>query len=265
MISVNAKPIDFTSFPDGTTSFRYDIDPTFSADYFRVIWRYDGDHECILLWHLVNHIRSKVPAAIISLYMPYIPNARMDRVKKDDEVFTLKWFAKFINSMELDEVCVQDPHSDVSVALLDNVEVYDVVPVLKIVLEDMEENRKNPIFCFPDEGAAKRYSSQTDREYVFCVKHRDWRTGDIQGLELMEPEKVNGKDVLIVDDICSRGGTFTRTAKALKAAGAKSICLYVTHCENTIEKGDILTDGLIDTVYTTKSIYRGNNEKVVII
>ena len=81
----------------------------------------------------------------------------------------------------------------------------------------------------------------------------------------MEPEKVNGKDVLIVDDICSRGGTFTRTAKALKAAGAKSICLYVTHCENTIEKGDILTDGLIDTVYTTKSIYRGNNEKVVII
>lgn len=44
MISVNGEPIDFTQFPDGTTSFRYSpgLEETFT-----IRWKYDGDHECI--------------------------------------------------------------------------------------------------------------------------------------------------------------------------------------------------------------------------
>lgn len=101
-------------------------------------------------------------------------------------------------------------------------------------------------------------------EYVFCIKHRDWRTGKIERLELTEPEKVNGRNILIVDDICSRGGTFTHTAKALKEAGAEEVMLYVTHCENTILKGTVLTDGLISRVFTTDSILRVDHEKISI-
>ena len=64
------------------------------------------------------------------------------------------------------------------------------------------------------------------------------------------------KNVLIVDDICSKGGTFYHSAKALKAAGAKSVSLYITHCEHSIVFGDLATsDGLVDHVYTTKSIF----------
>lgn len=55
MILVNREPISFTQFPDGTTSFRYD---TGDACWFRIEWRYDGDHECMLLWYLVHHIRA---------------------------------------------------------------------------------------------------------------------------------------------------------------------------------------------------------------
>lgn len=62
--------------------------------------------------------------------------------------------------------------------------------------------------------------------------------------------------ILIVDDICSKGGTFYHSAKALKAAGAKSVSLYVTHCESSITVGDLAaSDGLVDHVYTTKSIF----------
>ena len=124
---------------------------------------------------------------------------------------------------------------------------------------------KNVLLCYPDEGAAKRYSSQAGREYVFCIKHRDWRTGKIERLELTSPEKVTDRNVLIVDDICSRGGTFTFTAKALKEAGANEVYLYVTHCENTIHSGTVLTDGLIRHVFTTDSIYRGHSEKISLI
>ena len=78
----------------------------------------------------------------------------------------------------------------------------------------------------------------------------------------MNKEVVNGKDVLIIDDICSRGGTFFYAAKALKEAGAKNIYLYVTHCENTILEGELLTCGLIEKVYTTNSIFTKEHEKI---
>lgn len=262
MISVNGELINFTQFPDGTTSFRY---APGLKDMFTIRWKYDGDHECILLWYLVHHIRRCDPRAEITLLLPYIPNARMDRVKADDEVFTLKYFAEFINSLSFNVVSVRDPHSNVAVALIDNVYVLNPKRFIEKAIEDCLSHDDNLLICYPDEGAAKRYTELLKREHVFCIKHRDWRTGNIEGLELTNPELVEGRNVLIVDDICSRGGTFTHTAKALKAAGAKNIFLYVTHCENTIEKGTILTDGLIKHVYTTGSIYRGNHEMITVL
>ncbi len=260
MISVNGVSIDFTSFPDNTTSFRYNP----CCFEYNILWRYDDDRECILLWYLVNHIRenSEVAPEIV-LTMPYIPNARMDRVKAKDEVFTLKWFSDFINLMYFDKIVVHDPHSNVSTALINHVVSVGAENETAQVLETLED--KNVILCYPDEGAAKRYSSQIGRDYVFCIKHRDWRTGKIERLELTTPEKVVGRNVLIVDDICSRGGTFTFTAKALKEAGAGEIYLYVTHCENTIFNGEILKDGLISHVFTTDSIYRGNHVNITVL
>lgn len=119
MIFVNGKEISFTSFPDGTTSFRFDAGRAMTYD---IEWLYDGDHECILVWYLVNHIRSNRDRSVeINLSMPYIPNARMDRVKSRDEVFTLKWFSDFINALEFNSVLVRDPHSSVSEALINRV------------------------------------------------------------------------------------------------------------------------------------------------
>lgn len=260
MISVNGVSIDFTSFPDNTTSFRYSP----CCFEYNILWRYDDDRECILLWYLVNHIRenSEVTPEIV-LAMPYIPNARMDRIKAKDEVFTLKWFSDFINLMYFDKVVVHDPHSNVSTALINHVVSVGAENETAQVLKILED--KNVILCYPDEGAAKRYSSQIGRDYVFCIKHRDWRTGKIEWLELTSPEKVAGRNVLIVDDICSRGGTFTFTAKALKEAGAGEIYLYVTHCENTIFNGEILKDGLISHVFTTDSIYRGDHSNIMVL
>lgn len=264
MILVNGRQIEFTQFPDGTTSFRFDPE---SENWFdestAIVWKYDGDHECILMWHLVHHVRSVVGQdAFVQLVMPYIPNARMDRVKKSDEVFTLKWFAEFINALMFDRVTVFDPHSNVAPALINNVHIAQPDKHIWKVITAIGDNL---LLCYPDEGAAKRYSELLDAEYIFCIKHRDWRTGKIERLELTTPEKVSGRNVLIVDDICSRGGTFTHTARALKNAGAEDIYLYVSHCENTISDGLVLTDGLIRHVFTTDSIYRGEHENITII
>jgi ribose-phosphate pyrophosphokinase len=118
---------------------------------------------------------------------------------------------------------------------------------------------------FPDEGAMKRYSGNSPLPYAFGLKKRDWETGQILGLELINADAIKGKRVLIVDDICSRGGTFYHSAKALKEAGAASVALYVTHLEETVLLG-VLNPELIDRVYTTPSIFpasRVNDVKAI--
>ena len=75
------------------------------------------------------------------------------------------------------------------------------------------------------------------------------------------------KNVFIVDDICSYGGTFHAAAKALKAAGANRIVLVVSHCEDSILKGKLFDPSetkLIDTVFTTDSIFRGQHPQIVV-
>ena len=267
MILVNGKPLTPTKFPDNTSSFRFDVNESVNNlewERYEIEWRYDSDTECILLWYLVNHIRSVAGCdAIIYLYLPYIPNARMDRVKNEDEVFTLKWFANFINELCFERVVVLDPHSNVATALINNVLVNQPDGLIQEAIDAIGAD--DLLLCYPDEGAAKRYSELMKAEYIFGIKHRDWRSGKIERLELTTPEKVAGHTVLIVDDICSRGGTFTHTATALREAGAKAIYLYVTHCESTIFKGSVLTDGMIQHVFTTNSIYRGEHEMVTVL
>jgi len=263
MIEVNGYKLEPAKFPDGTSSIRFPTNHTDNNRYF-LTWKYDGDEECMVIWHLVHHIRESSVHASIVLNMPYIPNARMDRVKNADEIFTLKWFAEFINSLNFDSVEILDPHSNVGTALIDRVSVLCATEAVSktIALICCDDNL---ILCYPDEGARKKYSEEILGEYVYCVKNRDWRTGKIEGLELNNSEIVEGEDVLIVDDICSRGGTFMYTANALKEAGAGKIYLYVTHCENTIFEGEILESDLISHVFTTDSIYRGTHEKITVV
>ena len=72
-------------------------------------------------------------------------------------------------------------------------------------------------------------------------------------------------NILIIDDICSKGGTFYHSAKRLKEAGAANIYLYITHCENTIHEGELLNSDLIKHIYTTDSILTKTHEKITIL
>lgn len=254
MIRVGNVEIKQGQFPDGTLLMKFDpngdeFDP---RGNMLVEWYYENDAELFSLICVKRHLDRVYSYSDVILYMPYIPHARMDRVKSDEDVFTLKYFCEVINSLGFKVVHVRDAHSNVSLALLDNVVDNSVEPFIhKAILAS-----KADALFFPDEGAMKRYSDKSEKPYAFGMKKRDWETGKILGLDIINAENIKDRNVLIVDDICSRGGTFFHAAKALKAAGAKSVSLYVTHCEKTIILGEMAsTDGLVDHVYTTQSIF----------
>ena len=239
-------------FPDHSLLIKLDPEKMFdNRGAIKVEWLYEGDSELFTLICVKRHIDRHFSTREVVLDMPYIPHARMDRVKSDEDVFTLKYFAEVINSLNFKIVWVRDAHSNVSLALIDN--VVDT-GVKSYIHKAVELSGANAMF-YPDEGAMKRYSDNSELPYAFGMKKRDWQTGKILGLDIINPENIVGKDVLIVDDICSRGGTFYHSAKALLAAGAKSVSLYVTHLEETITLGDLPGAGLIDQIYTTESIF----------
>lgn len=254
MIKLNGVIVEQNKFPDGTLLMKADTETRINT----IEWRYESDAELFAVYCLKRHLDELCINPQTKLIMYYIPNARQDRVKNAEDVFTLKHFSEIINSLQFETVEVLDPHSSVSEALINNL----VLTNPSAYIQEAYDRCTPDILFYPDEGSMKRYSECYPVEYAFGIKKRDWATGKIQGLELMNKELVKGSNVLIVDDICSRGGTFYYSAKALKEAGANKICLYVTHCENTVLEGELLTSGLIEKVYTTNSIFTKKHEKI---
>lgn len=268
MIKINGEVIDVGNFPDGSILAKCNPQAYVKAGYAKLSWYYESDREFLTLAYLVKHLRAH-GVKDIYLYMPYIPNARMDRVKNPDDVFTLKYFAELLNGLNLTQVEVLDPHSSVSEALINNLKVmtpsYYITNVMRKLMEQNDHN-DTPMIFYPDEGAMKRYSGLVNQPYAFGIKKRNWETGVIEGLDVAGTvEHIAGNDVLIIDDICSRGGTFLHSAKKLKELGAKDIYLYVSHCENTILEGELLEGDLIKKVYTTDSIFTKSHEKVEVL
>ena len=255
-----------TTFPDGTKLLKFDQ----KRDEYTITWLYDSDDELFQLIALTKHLKNK--GCKVWLNLPYVPNARMDRVKNENEVFTLKAFAETINWLGFESVTICNPHSTVSEALFDrvNVDFECVYGDVKYILQT--SLNKIDVLFFPDEGACKRYSdilAPLGLPVAFGIKKRDWKTGKIDGIELAGYDDIKGKNVLMVDDICAYGGTFYYSACKLRDLGVNEISCYVTHLENSVmdkEKGKLIQGDLIKTIYATNSIFRGvASEKIKII
>lgn len=299
MFKINGIKINVEHFPDGTQrimDFNYEKlfitnNPENTTPYYEILWLYENDSEMFTLMCLVKHIKEKhiySNNSIINLVLPYLPNSRMDRVNSISEVFTLKYFAEFINSFNFNKVGIFDVHSNVSLALINNVcelnVLFDCInnSLIKINDDFREDIYNNISIYFPDESSYKKYEkyfkSGIKRKLFYGKKKRDWKTGKILGLEIYNEfdEKVIEKEIkdkifLMIDDIISYGGTMAYGADKLKELGAQSIYAYASHVENNIldkENGTLIKrieNGIVDKVFTTNSLFTKEHNKINLI
>ena len=262
MIKLNGNVIEQGRFPDGTLALK-EIDLSLLSDEFVnwIDWLYDGDDEMFTIMSLVDVVKRNSCGGIY-LRMPYLPNARMDRIKTNVENFALKVFTNWLNNIGFDKVVVDNVHSNVSNALVNN--IADNMPECDI--NDILPKYNFDVIFFPDEGACKRYKDmniikQLGLPIAFGIKNRDWKTGEIISLDVMGAD-VKDKNILIIDDICSKGYTFYHSGRKLRELGASDVRLYITHCEDNIKNGLILISDVISKVYTTDSICHIEDEKI---
>ncbi|OHX13436.1 hypothetical protein BI347_07845 [Chromobacterium sphagni] len=224
-----ALQMDSLVFPGGEVQVT--VEQGAPASALRIHAHLDSSQTIMTLLMATDALRRAYPGLPLDLFMPYAPYARQDRVANLGEAHGAKVFCNLINAQSYRRVVIQDPHSDVVTALLDRVEVEDPLPALRRALEIIGP----ATLVAPDAGARKRVqklAQQLGCQAAFADKIRNTHTGTITGSELSGP--LPAGPLLIVDDICDGGRTFTELAAAIAARQqqeglAAPLYLYVTH------------------------------------
>ncbi len=259
-------------FPDGAMSFRLDhADLRFRygqslvaphvTEPITIVARIRSSEDVMELVMATDALRRWAKDVPIRLVMPCVAYQRQDRPCCEGEAHSLKAFAALINDLQFARVTVFDPHSDCVGAVFDRVEIVSQLTIIgrfhALNARLQPPTGEKPFLCSPDAGANKRVGALAAHyghsTFIRGDKTRDLATGKLTGFKVYaEPGELDGRDVIVVDDLCDAGGTFIGLAAELKAKGARRVELYVTH--GLMTKGIApLRNGGIDHIWTTNS------------
>ena len=170
----------------------------------------------------------RASAGYITAVIPYFGYARQDRKDKPRVPISAKLIANLLVSAGADRIMTMDLHADQIQGFFD-------IPVdhLKsnaIFVPFLEkEELGSTIFASPDVGGVKRarkYANYFGCDMVICDKYRK-KANEVAGMTVIG--EVQGRDVILIDDIVDTAGTLARAADALIAKGAKSVRAMCTH------------------------------------
>lgn len=250
--SPNSVPYKHFFFKSGESQVQVD---SFDEKNVEIRLRYHCDKSMMELALLVDALRRQ-KVDNINLVIPYFPASRQDRVCNVGESLSVKVYADFINSLQFREVTIFDPHSEVTPALINRVKVVDNHDFVRFCLRQIEKINQDYYLVSPDAGSNKKIYSlgkALNRNLIIrCDKSRDVTNGKL-GEPVVFADDLTGQTCVIIDDICSRGGTFQALAKKLKEKGAKHVYLIVSHYEDVANLRDMKDSG-IEKIFCTNSI-----------
>jgi ribose-phosphate pyrophosphokinase len=164
----------------------------------------------------------------VNVVIPYFGYARQDRKDKPRVAIASKLIANLISAAGASRIMTCDLHADqiqgffdIPVDHLDG--AYIFVPYLKSL------GLKDIMFATPDVGGIKRarnFAKFFDADLAVCDKYRK-EANKVASMRLIG--EVEGKDVILVDDLVDTAGTICKAADLLKANGAKTVRAVCTH------------------------------------
>ena len=161
--------------------------------------------------------------------IPYMGYARQDKQFLSGEVITMSVVAKMLQSVGAKKVIVVDIHSNTALNHF-NIPTENVSAVPELAKYFKKLNLKNPLVVSPDMGGysrSKKFASLLKTDFIVLKKHRDRKTGRVS----IQTAKVDvqGKDLILVDDMISTGGSIIKAAQFLKKQKCKRVFVACTH------------------------------------
>jgi ribose-phosphate pyrophosphokinase len=252
-----------TNFSDGEyqTSFEETVR---GCDVFIIQSTFQPTDNLFELLLMVDAAKRASAHKVIAV-MPYFGWARQDRKDKPRVAIGAKLVADLLAAAGVDRVMTMDLHAD-QIQGFFNVPV-DHLYASTLFLEHIRSLKlDNLIIAAPDMGGSKRanaYAKHLGCDIVICYKQRS-AANVIDHMTVIG--EVEGKNVVIVDDICDTAGTLTKAADMMMAKGALSVCAVCTHAILSGKAYENLQNSAIKELVVTDTIpLKKQSEKIKVV
>tara|TARA_Y100000590_G_scaffold217205_1_gene245977 strand:+ start:11726 stop:12604 length:879 start_codon:yes stop_codon:yes gene_type:complete len=214
-------------FPDGESKITFGRIPKNSVILVVQSTYPPVDTNLLQALSIISQAR-KVSSKIYAI-IPYMGYARQDRQFLSGEVVTMSIVARMLKSAGAKKIIVVDIHSKIALNHFkipkENV---SAIPELAKYFKKMK--LKDALVVSPDMGGAlraKKFASMLQTNFIALKKSRNRNTGKV----VIQSSKVDvrGKDLILVDDIISTGGSIVKAAQFLKRQKCKRVFVACTH------------------------------------
>jgi ribose-phosphate pyrophosphokinase len=222
----NLAKMQLLRFSDG--EMQPEIQESVRGSYVFVIQNTNAPADNLMELLMIVDAAKRASADYITAVIPYFGYARQDRKDRPRVAIAAKLVANLLTAAGVNRVMTMDLHAgqiqgffDIPVDHLNSSAIF--IPFVE------QQNWDNLCFASPDVGSVKRariYAQYFSADMVICDKYRK-RANEVAEMTLIG--NVEGKNVIIVDDMVDTGGTLCSAADLLLEKGAKSVRAMITH------------------------------------
>jgi len=174
--------------------------------------------------------KAKEYSTEVIVVVPYLGYARQDKEFLPGEIATMKVLGQLFKGAGASKIIVVDIHSKIGLKHFKiKSENLSAIPDLARYFQKI--NLKNPLVVSPDQGGKERAKEFADRfgsGFIALKKQRDRKTGKVQ-IKTGDLNEVIGRDLILVDDMISTGGSIIKATEFLKKQKCNRIFVTCTH------------------------------------
>src|SRR5574344_168696 len=263
-LGLSLSEVSIKNFSDGELWVKYEENVR-GVDLFVIQSTFAPAENLMELLMLIDAAK-RASASRVTAVIPYYGYARQDRKDQPRVALTAKLVANMLVRAGADRIITVDLHSSQIQGFFDiPFDHLYASPVLMKVLGKL--NLLDLTIAAPDVGGvttARSYAKKMSGDLVLVDKRRP--AHNVAEISHIIGE-VDGRNVIIVDDMIDTGNTFVKCAEALKAKGAKSItgvCVHPVFSGQAFDK--IEQSSAIDSMYITDTIpLRRKSEKMQVV
>jgi ribose-phosphate pyrophosphokinase len=253
-IGVELGRCKITPFPDGETFVKVEENVRGQDVFIVQPTSPPTNHNLMEMFIMIDAVR-RASATRITAVMPFYGYARQDRKDQPRVPITAKLVANLLVASGANRVLTMDLHAQQIQGFFDiPVDHLYAAPVMYDYLK--QKNLKNLTVVSPDVGGLKMahaYSQTLEAELAIVAKRRKSAT-EVESMAVIG--EIEGRDILMVDDLTETAGTLTQAAALLKRKGAKSIIACVSHAILNDVGIERLRKSVIDELITTDTVQR---------
>jgi ribose-phosphate pyrophosphokinase len=248
---IEVGKVNFSRYSDG--EFQPSFEESVRGARIFIIGSTHPSSENLMEMLLMLDAAKRASARHITAVMPYFGWARQDRKDKPRVPIGAKLIAKLLESAGATRIITMDLHADQIQGFFEK--PVDHLFASTIFLPYIDSLKLSDLtIASPDMGGSKRayaYSKFLSSDVVICYKQRE-KANVISHMELIG--NVEGKNVILVDDMVDTAGTLTKAADLMKERGALSVRAICTHALLSGDAYEKIEQSQLEELIVTDSI-----------